>query len=240
MTGATRGIGAEIVKQLTANSSNTVIATVRDIKNDAAQKLISSAKNLIVVQIDGERDEDPATAAKKVSAEGIKAIDVVIANAGVATDFEKAVNVKTKDFRKSFSVNVVAPLLLFQAFRPLLENSSNPRFIGVSSGIASLAWQKNMPFTSTTYGGSKAALNFVIVRLAIEQPKIISFILHPGLVVTEMSTVAHASLGKNVRESGDAITPEASAKIIIGLADGATAEASGKFFNAPNGEEIPW
>jgi norsolorinic acid ketoreductase len=244
VTGATRGIGAEFVHQLLSNTSNTVIAAVRNIEAPAAQELIKAKQgNLIVVQIDSEEDRDAAIAAKELAAQGIHNIDVIFANAGISTDFKPITQVRVDDLRKVFSVNVAAPLLLFQAFLPLLEASSNPRFIVISSAIGSKGLQRHIPYKSTTYGTSKAAVNFLTLRMAIEHPSIISFVLHPGLVATDIANEGQMSLGKTMQDSlaqGAAVTPQASVAAIIELSELATLHYAGRFYNALTKGEIPW
>jgi norsolorinic acid ketoreductase len=244
VTGATRGIGAELVHQLVSNPSNRVVAAVRNTKAPLSQKLINAKHpNLTVVQIDSEVDDDPANAAKELKSLGITTIDVVIANAGISSGFQPAINASVGDLRKTFAVNVGGPLLLFQAFLPFLEKSSNPRFIVVSTLIASKTLARHIPYLSTVYGTSKAAVNFLTLRLAIEHPTISSFVLHPGLVDTEMAAGAQESLGSTMEDAlkeGMAITTQASAQSIVELAEEATLDHSGKFFNAPKKEEVAW
>lgn len=244
VTGATRGIGAELVNQLVSNPNNKVVAAVRNIKAPLSQKLLNAKhSNLIVVQIDSESDDDSARAAEELKNQGITTIDIIIANAGISSGFQPATEVRVEDLRKTFAVNVGAPLLLFQAFLPFLEKSSNPRFIVVSTLIASMTLQRHIPYLSTTYGTSKAAVNFLTLRLAIEHPTISSFVLHPGLVDTDMATEAQISLGTTMKDSlaeGVAITPQASGQAIIELATEATLEYSGKFYDAPKKEEVAW
>jgi norsolorinic acid ketoreductase len=244
VTGATRGIGAQLVEQLVSNPANKVVAGVRQLKAPLSQKLVNAKHpNLTVVQINSESDTDATKAAQELKTAGITSIDVIIANAGISAGFLPATQVGIDDFRKAFSVNVGAPLLLFQAFLPFLQKSNNPRFIVVSTLIASKTLQRHIPYQSTTYGTSKAAVNFLTLRLAIENPEITSFVLHPGLVDTEMASEAQIFLGSTIEDAlaqGSAISPQASAQAIIELATEATLEYSGKFYDAPKKEEVSW
>jgi norsolorinic acid ketoreductase len=248
VTGVTRGIGAQLLAQLLARKDTRVIAGVRNLDATAAKKLVEQSKsneNLIVVKIDSENDGDAQQAARTVQEQyGVDHVDLIIANAGTATDFLPVLQVKADDLRSSVNINVASPVLLFQAFEPLLSKSANPRILFVSTAIASLALQRQMSYTATTYGSSKAALNFVTVRIAIEHPNITALSLHPGLVHTDMATAAQASVGGDIVkavEDGSAITPEQSAAAILKLADEAKNEThSGKFFHAPAGTELPW
>lgn len=95
-----------------------------------------------------------------------------------------------------------------------------------------------------TDGSSKAALNYVVVRIAKEHPDITALSLHPGTVHTDMAVAAHESVGVSIEErvaKGEAITADTSAAGIIKLADDARREThSGKFFDAVSATELPW
>ncbi|PWN91057.1 toxin biosynthesis ketoreductase [Acaromyces ingoldii] len=244
ITGATRGIGAELVKQLAADPKNTVVAGVRDPAAEAAKTLAQLRGHVITVQIDSSSDSDAKAAAKAVLSRGIDCIDVIIANAGVASDFKPVADVSADDFRQTLTVNAVGPLLLFQAFLPLLKKSASPKFLVVSSAIASLGIQRQLPYKSTSYGASKAAVNFLALRIAIEYPDVVSLALHPGLVATDLAAFAQSSLGSKIEDAlseGAAITVEQSAAGIIKLANEAAVDThSGKFFKAQDGSELPW
>lgn len=249
VTGATRGIGAQLVKQLSKNLNVTVIATVRDIESVAAKKLIEQSsqpnQDLRVLQINSAHDTDPFIAAEYLqNSLGITHVDVVIANAGSSTDMNALKDVKLDNVRETFNVNAVAPIALFQAFEPFLQKSNHPRIVFMSSAIGSKGIQHTLPYRSTSYGTSKAALNFIALRIAIEHPNIISIAVHPGLVSTELGSSAQSTVGSTIEDavaSGHAITPEESVNALLKLVGEATISGhSGKFFNAPTGVEIPW
>lgn len=244
VTGVTRGIGAQLLSQLLARGNTRIIAGVRDLNADSAKSLLNQSqtnKNLIVVKIDSESQTDPRDAANILRGQhGIDHIDLIIANAGISTDWSSVLEVKPENLLHSVNVNVVAPLLLFQAFEPFLIKSNNPRILFVSTAIASLGMATQIPWNSTTYGGSKVALNFLARRISIEHPHITSTTLHPGLVKTDMSSSLESDVSKALAE-GRAILPDASARAILKLADEAKINThSGRFFDAPSGQELPW
>lgn len=86
-----------------------------------------------------------------------------------------------------FTVNSVAPLLLFQATWPLLQKSANPKFVGISSGAGSLTMVAQLKVENTAYGASKAALNFVVRRIHAENPGLVAFVINPGWLQTDVS-----------------------------------------------------
>ena len=70
--------------------------------------------------------------------------------------------------RCSFQVNVLGPIVLFQAFRDLLKASSLPRFIAISSGAGSIGMMDMVPMDMSSYGTSKVALNWVVRKIHFE------------------------------------------------------------------------
>lgn len=109
---------------------------------------------------------------------------------------------------------------------------------------ASLTMQPQLPFEIACYGSSKAALNFIAVRLALENKNIITFIIHPGIVDTDMGVGAMKGLGKTMEaviKSGMGVTVEHSVKNVIEIVKKSTLEiTSGKFIDANNGDQIAW
>jgi norsolorinic acid ketoreductase len=244
VTGATRGIGRELVKQLSQDPDATVIAGVRDLESHLTKALQADHPNVIIVKIDSGVDDDPLNAVKKLKSLGINKVDTVFANAAIMLDATEAINIKSSDLRQLFSINTIAPLTLFQAFKPLLDQSKMAKFVFVSSSAGSIAAQAKMPFKVTSYGVTKAALNFIMVRLAMENKDIITFAIQPGMVVTDMAAFAAKSIDQSLDglvEAGMAITAEQSVEGIIKTIDGATLEGtSGHFLDTTNGQEVPW
>jgi norsolorinic acid ketoreductase len=244
VTGASRGIGREIVKQLSTIPDAKIIAGVRSLDTPQTKSLRADYPKAVIVKIDSEVDNDPSEAAKKLVHMGIKKVDTIFANAGIMLDSDDALDVKADNLRKLFNVNAIAPLLLFQAFKPLLEASSAPKFVFFSTLVASIGSQSQIPFKTTSYGATKAALNFFMVRLALENSHITTFSIHPGVVATDMAAFAVEAVGKtldDVLSSGMGITTEQSVKAIIKTAKGASLEqTSGKFVDVTTGAAIPW
>jgi norsolorinic acid ketoreductase len=141
------------------------------------------------VKIDSQSQTDALTAVETLKSEHkITKLDIVIANAGIANHFGQARVTPAKEMIEHFQVNVVGPLLLFQATAELLDASPEPRFFTISSAVGSISFQENLPLESSAYGSSKAALNFITSRIHFENPKIIAAPVHPGWLQTEVST----------------------------------------------------
>ena len=95
-----------------------------------------------------------------VSAAGITHIDIVISTAGVSIGAAPMEHVDPKAFTDSSDINALAPIMLFQAAKSLLERSPKPRWISVSSRAASTAAPLPWYFYAAAYGMSKAAMNW--------------------------------------------------------------------------------
>lgn len=248
ITGATRGIGAEIVSQLSNKPDIHWIVGVRDLDASSA-KALAAKDNVTVVEIDSTRDDTPFEAAKELQAKGITRIDRVYANAGIGVEeFNEAGKVSAAEMRQMFQTNTLAPLLLFQAFKPLLQKAAEqtpdrqPQFIVSSSVVASVTMQAENAFKVTTYATSKAAVNMVIQRVAVEEPWLTAYVLHPGVVATDMvAAVLDKDTIDNRLKKGDIISTEESARKIIALSDKATHQShSGHFFDVQNDRELPY
>lgn len=87
---------------------------------------------------------------------------------------------KTSDLLEHVDVNAAGVVRLFQAVLPLLQKASKPKFMAVSSGVATIAGMEYVPFTVSSYGASKATLNYLIRRIHFENEDLIAFAVHPG------------------------------------------------------------
>lgn len=150
-----------------------------------------------------------------------------------------------KEVLEHFQVNSIGSLALYQATRRLLEKSSIPKFVFISSPAGSIGIQATFPFNGTPYNVSKAAVNTIAARLAFEEKdKLIVVLLSPGLVETDMvnaPNVAGLDLIKMVKDIGlPVLTTKQSADYVLNTVHTATPESSGKFIDATTGGEIPW
>jgi len=156
VTGASSGIGAGIVRALSAAGA-MVVATGRD-----EERLLAVAETLgehLVVPADLTADGEPARiVAETVAAFG--ALNVLVHSAGVfwPKPFAEA---PLEDFDVQFAVNVRAPYALTQAALPYLEPD------GVVIFISSIAGQVGFP-SSTAYCGTKGAIELITKSLAME------------------------------------------------------------------------
>lgn len=215
VTGANRGIGLEMCRQLAARGDE-VLAVCR-----TPSKELSALKVRVVDGVDVTAD---AAASSIEAALGAARIDVLVNNAGVLVP--GGLDALDADaMRKQYEVNAIAPLRLTKALLPKL--GAGAKVALVSSRAGSIG--DNGSGGLYGYRMSKAALNMAGVSLARDlAPKGVHVaILHPGFIRTEMT----GGMGND--------DPPVAAKGLIARIDELDASRSGRFFHA-NGEELPW
>ncbi|EXL42049.1 hypothetical protein FOCG_15407 [Fusarium oxysporum f. sp. radicis-lycopersici 26381] len=237
VTGGNRGIGLGFVKALLARLSVTVIATVR---NDQARSALEDATAdlvkgdgtvLRIVQLDFTNALSPE---QIFNAFDIDHVDVLINNAAASFKFYPVLDIPTEDLRSALEINTIGPLIVVQGLWPLLQNSSVPKVVNVSSSVGCITYHE---VVAGAYGPSKAALNWLTRALHQQNEALIAFALHPGFVNTEMGESAATEWGfpHAMLES-----VEEAVKGSLGIIDGATRETvSGKFVSY-KGQELPW
>ncbi|KZO92388.1 NAD(P)-binding protein [Calocera viscosa TUFC12733] len=242
VSGANRGIGLAIVAQLAARENTVVFAGAR---NPSAatdlQALESKCPGKVhIVKLTSTDEADNKAAVVKIK-EIAGRLDVVIANAGTGgNSVVPSEHVSLDEMRETFEVNVLGPLVLFQATYQLLKASTDsPKFIVISSGAGSLEAGTKFPAPILPYGTSKAAVNYVAAKLHYEYPGLVVFPLHPGGVETDMS--AHAKKLIPAMANFPLMTTEASARGILSVVDAAKRdeETGPKFLNY-DGSIVPW
>ena len=216
VTGANRGIGLELVRQLNDRGEN-VIATCRS---------SSSELNSFSVRVETDIDINSGDSIIRLK-ENLNdtKIDVLIQNAGIA-EFNSLSNLDPQSIVHQFEVNALSPLCCVQAM--LSQLSKSAKIVLISSRMGSIS--DNSSGGSYGYRMSKAALCMAGKSLSVDlKPKGISVaILHPGLVSTRMT--GFTSKG---------IQPQESVKGLIQRIDELTIENSGTFWHS-NGEILPW
>lgn len=240
ITGGNRGLGFGLTERLSARPDTLVFATAREPSAaDKLQQLSAQRGNIRIVQLRADSATDHAAAAAQVEAEAGR-VDVIVANAGISDPrtFEPIEALSLEPLRSHLEVNAVGPIRLFGALYPLLRRSSLPKYVVVSSGLGSLAWQANFPsFHVANYGVSKAAVNFLTQRIHVEHPDIIAFPLSPGWVQTDMGNAGAKVAGMEQAP----MTVEQSVTGMVQLLDDSTRDThSGRMWNAEDGTEMPW
>jgi NAD(P)-dependent dehydrogenase (short-subunit alcohol dehydrogenase family) len=190
VTGANRGIGREVARQL-AEADYTVLLTARDEDKarTAAEELPGDVRAL---ELDVADPASIAFAAGRVEADP-GSLDVLVNNAGVGTDFGVAgTEPDFEAMQQALETNFFGAYRLTVALLGLLSRSEHPRVVNVSSGMGGVA---EMGGFSPGYRVSKAALNAMtrILSTELADDGILVNSACPGFVATDMGGPAGAT-----------------------------------------------
>ncbi|XP_070616480.1 C-signal-like [Erythrolamprus reginae] len=208
VSGSDRGIGLGLVKRFLQLPSppKWVFATTLDLKGEESKDLRALAckhPNLVVLQLDVTNQESIQAAQKEVERHtGESGLTILYNNAGYWV-FNNLQTENVKDMIGVYSVNTIGPLLMSQAFLPLLKKAAqrSPRQ-GLSSSKAAII---NMSSISSSielmacwddarvigYRCAKAALNMLTKCQSLDYSTdgIMSVAFHPGLVNTTQDSI---------------------------------------------------
>ncbi|KAL7928087.1 hypothetical protein V8C35DRAFT_318982 [Trichoderma chlorosporum] len=237
ITGTNRGLGRGLMQALLQRPNTTVIAATRS--GDGGPPLAAEAHStsrLLHVKIDSRSATDALDAAKRLREEfNITRIDVLIASAGISKTSQPAAVTPCEDILDCIEVNTLAPLRIFQAMLPLIKNSPSSKFVVISSIAGSLGGVSDYASACTAYGLSKAAVNFLVRRIARENEDLIALALHPGWIQTDMGNNAAIRIGKKQAP----VTVDESVQGILDEIKFATRERAATFRTYEH-NELPW
>ena len=239
ITGANKSIGFETARQLLQQGYYVYVGS-RDIKKGeeaVSQLKLEGLNNVAPIEIDVDNIES-IQAAGTLLTKKIKALDVLINNAGISGTTHPALETDINVFRQVFETNFFGVITVTQTFMDLLKQSAAPRIVNVTSGLGSLTlhndpnW-KYYGVKPAGYVSSKAALNSYTILLAnnlLNTPFKVNAV-DPGYTATDFN-----------HHSGPGTVPDAAARVVKAATlgpDGPT----GQFFsddNAPETGISPW
>ena len=166
VTGANRGIGLEISKQLASRGIVTILTT-RNMHSGRplVNELRKQWKNIWYHQLNVTEEQSIKDLLGFIEEE-CGNLDILINNAGILLDEDKNIlEMKPGLIRKTLDTNLYGPLRMSQAFLHLLKKSDDARIINLSSCMGQLSTMGN---SSPAYRLSKTALNALTVILASE------------------------------------------------------------------------
>jgi NAD(P)-dependent dehydrogenase (short-subunit alcohol dehydrogenase family) len=203
ITGANKGIGLQIAKDLAAHGLTVLIGS-RNLENGrAAAKTIGDKAH--AVQLDVTDEASISAAANRIRSE-FGRLDVLVNNAGIVgefppgTPFEERLKFNAPSIaplsyiRSVYETNVFGVIAVTQAMLPLLREAPAGRVVNVGSSSGSLTLNANPDFPyrgifGAAYSPSKAALNATTLAFAIELEKsnIKVNVVCPGYVATDLN-----------------------------------------------------
>jgi len=175
VTGANKGIGFEVVRQLAQNGFFVYVGS-RNLESGlaAVEKLKADGiDNIEAIELD-VTDQDSVNNTRTTIGRKTEVLDVLINNAGISGGFpQSALNATIDQFQTVYETNVFGVVRVTQAFIDLLRKSPEPRIVNVSTAMASLtlAADPSSPgydYKLAVYQSSKSALNMYTVNLAYE------------------------------------------------------------------------
>ncbi len=220
VTGANRGIGLELTRQL-LNAGYTVHATYRN----ALGGLADLATTNLQTHTMEVRSEDSV---RSVMGSITEPLDLLVNNAGISDgrwpsideiDFEVVSNV--------LEVNAIAPVRVTQHALPLLDRAGGGTVVMITSLMGSI--EDCMSGKSYAYRASKTALNMFTTSMKNEliERNISLLLIHPGWVETDMG-------GPRAP-----VSPEESVRGILERVEEQTLATSGRFVEY-TGRPLPW
>lgn len=233
VTGANKGIGLEICRQLKQQGYHILLGCREQIRGeDAAASLGGTGVDVVIIDID-----KPATfsEAHEWIAGRFGQLDALVNNAGGAdpADWQStAENLPVEVIRHTFEMNFFGLIDLTQQMLPLLKKSPAGRIVNQSSILGSLT-EHSDPASSIrgvnalAYDSSKTALNAFTVHLAkvLESTTVKVNSAHPGSVITDLNPAGE-------------ITVEEGARTAVRLAMLPTDGPNGSFFYFD--DVLPW
>lgn len=189
VTGAARGIGREVARQLAERGMVVLLAARGNKAEAAARELRGDGRDVRPLALD-VTDEASVEAARRVVEGGLGRLDALVNNAAAYADWSETAS--TADLavtRRVFDTNLFGTWQVVQAFVPLLRASAHPRLVVVSSGAGSHGEPQfglAAGGSAASYGISKAALNALVAKLAAElaDTPILVNAVDPGLTAT--------------------------------------------------------
>lgn len=227
VTGANRGLGLELCRQLLARGDRVVAACRQPGKATALNTLAGEHPGrLHVTPLDVAEPKSHAALARELPllTEG-EPLNLLINNAGVLRGGERYGSVQAADLETSFRTHALGPFLLVQTLTPQLADGA--RVANISSEIGSIGLRQE--FRTPSYAIGKAAQNMAtsLLAQALAPRGIVVAALHPGWVRTDMGTERAV------------LSPQESARGLLQVIGGLQARDSGAFLDW-QGQTLPW
>ncbi|KAL4801092.1 putative NADP(+)-dependent dehydrogenase [Aspergillus venezuelensis] len=241
ITGASRGIGKGLVAKYLLQDNTTVIATVRDTNSPRTKELESlprgNSSHLIIEKIIADDSQSASNAISNLQTQhNIEHIDIAIANAGICDHWGPVLEASEEDILSHFEINTLGPLRLFKAVTPLLKEAKGPKFIYISTLLASIGFIGKMETLTGPYGMSKAAGNFMVRKIHAENEYLVTLAVDPGLVQTDLGDRAAQYYGL---KKAPVTLKDCVKGVVAQIAKAEKSTTSGSFVNT-SGEKVDW
>ncbi|CAK0785546.1 hypothetical protein CVIRNUC_008756 [Coccomyxa viridis] len=248
VTGTSRGIGLELVRQLAGRGDRVAACCRKPAEATKLQEICKAHKDAVtIVEMDVQDSQSIKAAAKTIESK-YSHVDVLINDAGINSPFQRASEQSIQDVIDVHRVNVLGPLMVTQAMLPMIRKGKRKLIVNTSSGDGSIKILSEMGLhdekqrkedphgrSLLPYKMSKTSLNMMTMTFAIDlKDEGITVICYcPGWVRTDMGM--HAADEENQPEQ----SPEESVKKQLKLFDDMTLESSGGYYQH-TGDRLPY
>jgi len=236
ITGASRGLGLELVKQYSeAYQDNIIIAAVRDPSGPTSSSLMDYSqqhKNVHIIPLDVSNEASIHSSVDHLPS-SVDHIDLLYNNAGIFGQTGDVTHITGAGLLEVLNTNVVGPLLVTQTYLPLLTQAKEPKVIITSSSMGASSYTEPIvSMGAIPYSLSKAAATWINNALHYALPKVTFLAIHPGWVETDMGTGdGHHTAPIHLKDSIQATRAWVQQKSL---------ENSGQFFSVVTGDLIPY
>jgi NAD(P)-dependent dehydrogenase (short-subunit alcohol dehydrogenase family) len=185
VTGASRGIGAEVARQLGGRGHHVLVGARTLAHGEEVAAMITAAGGTATaVELDIADEASVAAAARRI-AEEVGALDVLVNNAAITYDtWQSSLDADFEVVREALDTNLFGTWRVTQALVGLLRGAgASARIVNVSSGAGALT---DMGGHTPAYRISKVALNALTRMWAAELPDARVNSVCPGWVATDM------------------------------------------------------
>ena len=224
VTGANRGIGREVVRQLSERGYTVLLGARTLSAGEEAAATLGAGPEIVPVQLD-VTDEASIGSLRQQVERDYEHLDVLVNNAGIHYDtWQGAADADLRIVREGMETNLLGAWQMVQAFVPLLRRGQHARIVNVSSEAGSLS---QMGGGTPAYRTSKVALNALTRMLAAElrHDDILVNAVCPGWVATDMGGAG----GRPVKDG---------AASVLWAVDLDDSGPSGGFYR--DGRPLPW
>lgn len=166
VTGANKGIGKEVVRQLADKGYATILTARDETKGQrAVDELKSKGLDVRFMPLEVTNDDSIQKLAESLTLEGLK-LDVLVNNAGIHYDtWNDAQSPDWNIVDEAWKVNFLGAWKVAVALLPMLRQTNNPRIVNVSSEAGAMTETRA---GTPAYSASKAAMNMLTIKLAAE------------------------------------------------------------------------
>ncbi|RWA05542.1 hypothetical protein EKO27_g9556 [Xylaria grammica] len=252
ITGVSRGLGWEFMKQLSDDAENTVIGIVRNkpLTDKRVAEELSSRPNITILEADLTNYDELKNASINAASITGGSLDYLIANAAYSTPLDTYDNIGTlpgdtkrgqrpqelsDEFSKSVA-NVLGTIHLYNLFMLQILEGAAKKVVAISSGIADIDWINDYGNEALSLNAmSKAALNVATAKFSAQYKRdgVLFLSVCPGLVDTghfvEPTPEQRARLEGMLAKFGEyapgfkgPITPTESVKAVLSVVENAS------------------